>query len=680
MSSGSEPPDPDFLVLPYSVPFTIRYANKPLALNQPTPRQIDPARRARQLALAEAALVFLVFFLQGAYPVPEVNEPYYVGKAIHFWNPQWIPDDPFLNSADTHTTFYLSLGWLALILPPTFVAWGGRLITWALLAWSWMRLSKAVLPRRWMSIWTAALFVCLMEHAHMAGEWVVGGVEAKGFAYVLTFLGLEALALGRFQRVWPLLGAAAAFHVLVGGWAVVAAAMAWLMIGRDRPSFVSMIPSLALGALLSLPGLIPSLMLTWGTDPAIVQFANQIYVFERLGHHLDPAGFPPGFALRFIALSVVWAAMWYYGPRSPENNRLQAFVAGTLILSLIGVAIAVVFSNNPARAAGLLRFYWFRLSDVAVPMGVALAGPIFLVWISTRTKRQWRHDRRMLMFATGIVALAFVFVLTWFFDIVTAMAQYRLAWQASASLAAAILLVGLALIEKYVLPTRPLRQLLIAAIAALSVALLLLAPATHMAVSAVKRATPTIPRADRIWDYWAWADACRWIAESGEVPTGARFLTPLMGQTFKWYAQRSEVVSWKDIPQDAESMVQWWNHVLDIHRTEAQLAGRGWNNSLARLDARRLRYLGEKYDANYLITYRWPRKRNFRILYENRCYIVYRMDQPPVWRSLQGQPTDQPLSLFAPQTSVLSKNTKQPTPSSTPEASFDQPIDPSELP
>ena len=69
----------------------------------------------------------------------------------------------------------------------------------------------------------------------MAGEWVIGGVEAKGFAYVLVFLGLEALAANRWNRVWLLLGAASAFHVLVGGWAAVAAGLAWLLTGSDRP-------------------------------------------------------------------------------------------------------------------------------------------------------------------------------------------------------------------------------------------------------------------------------------------------------------------------------------------------------------------------------------------------------------------------------------------------------------
>ncbi|NLS91933.1 MAG: hypothetical protein GXX96_07100 [Planctomycetaceae bacterium] len=609
----------------------------------------DPLRPAKSTVVAEIALVFLVFFVHGAWPVPEVNEPYYIGKAIHFWNPQWIPDDPFLNSSDTHTTFYLSLGWLALFLPPTLIAWGGRLITWALLAWSWQRLSRAVLPRRWASVWTAALFVCLMEHGHMAGEWVIGGVEAKGFAYVLTFLGLETLARGRFNLVWPLLGAAAAFHVLVGGWAVAAAGVAWLLIGKDRPALLSMVPSLVLGLLLSLPGLIPSLALTRGTDPDAVAFANQIYVFQRLGHHLDPAGFPPGFALRFVLLSIAWAAMWYYGPRSSANNRIQAFVTGTLVLSLMGVAIAIIFAHDPARAAGLLRFYWFRLSDVAVPMGVALAGPVFLLWISQETKRSWPHDQRAAMIGSGVVVLGLVLVLTRLIVKVCTMAQYWLTWEAAAGVAAAVVVGGILYVEKRILPIRHLRQVRMAALGALSVALLLLAPAAYVTRAALARLTPVIPRADRVWDYWAWKDACLWIADSGEVPADARFLTPLMGQTFKWYAQRSEVISWKDVPQDAESIVRWWNCAVDIYKRDDVFSGRGLNDSLNRVDSRRLRYLGEKHGASYLITFRWPRKREFRVLYENRSYIVYRMDlppAPPAWLNPEDGSADEPPADF----------------------------------
>jgi hypothetical protein len=334
--------------------------------------------------LAEIALVFAVFFMEGASPVPDVNEPYYLGKAIHYWNPDWARGDFFLSSKDTHEVFYYTFGWASLWLPPPALAWFGRILTWGLLAWAWRRLSFALLPRRWCSILTAALLVCLIERCNMAGEWVVGGVEAKGFAFVLVFLGLEALVRGRWNRAWLLLGAASAFHVLVGGWSVVAAGLAWLMLGSDRPPLKRMWPAVLGGFLLSLPGLIPALSLNWGTDAETVRLANQIYVYRRLYHHLDPAQIPVPFIVRFVLLSTVWLLLSAFSLQqsafSVQHSAfriLRAFVAAAVAIALAGGAICWLSLYAEDLGATLLRFYWFRLADVAVPVGVALEGTAF---------------------------------------------------------------------------------------------------------------------------------------------------------------------------------------------------------------------------------------------------------------------------------------------------------------
>ncbi len=113
---------------------------------------------SRRQVLAEIVLIFAVFAIQGAWPVPDVNEPYYLGKAIHFWNPGWLRGDFFMDSPDTPKVFYFTFGWLSLWLPKTALAWTGRALSWALLAWAWRRLSFAVVPKAWWSVLTAALF------------------------------------------------------------------------------------------------------------------------------------------------------------------------------------------------------------------------------------------------------------------------------------------------------------------------------------------------------------------------------------------------------------------------------------------------------------------------------------------------------------------------------------------
>lgn len=514
------------------------------------------------LTAAEVVTVFGVFFIQGAWPVPDVNEPYYLGKAIDYWNPDWIPNDPFLDSADTHKVFYFAFGWLSMWLAPFWLAWVGRVLTWGLLAWAWRRMSFAFLPRPWLSVVTAALFVCLLDRYHLAGEWVVGGVEAKGFAFVLVFLGLEALMRDRWNRAWLLLGAASAFHVLVGGWSVVAAGIAWLLARPERPRLRSMLPALAGGFVLSLPGLLPSVTLDWGVDRATVARAREIYVFERLPHHLDPMQFPQSYVERFLLLCVVLLLLERIAPLDGPRRRLRGFVAGALALAGVGVAAGAVQYVSRSLAADLLRFYWFRLSDVAVPLGVSLVGVRCL--------------------AHGLE---------------TGRRGARWAWAA-----------------------------------ALGVAVL------HVGGAAARCAMPAVPRSDRlhnfaleshrVLDYLAWRRACEWIAESGAIPAGARFITPRMGQSFKWYAGRSEVATWKDIPQDARSIVVW-RETLDAIYASRTASGRlVWQDSPAALGVARLRWAGRRYEADYVLTLRWP-VLDLPVVHENDLYAVYRLDAEP---------------------------------------------------
>jgi hypothetical protein len=539
--------------------------------------------------LVEILLIFAVFAIQGAWPVPDVNEPYYLGKAIHYWNPAWLSGDFFMESPDTHKVFYFTFGWLSLWLSPVALAWTGRILTWLLLAWAWRRLSVAVAPRPWFSVLTAALFACLMDRCHMAGEWVIGGVEAKGFAYVLVFLGLESLLCNRWNRALLLLGAASAFHVLVGGWAVAATGIAWLWLkklrstttacgfasgattGRgfmtDTPPLRSLWPGILVGFLLALPGLAPSLMLDWGVDLQTSRQAHQIYVFERLPHHLVLTGIRPDFILRLSLLWLFWLLLGQWSRRSqgsqrgrhsclPEDqqerlSRLRAFVTGAVVITLIGVAIHALILIDRPLAADLLRYYWFRLTDVALPLGVALEGVALIAASPGNT------------------------------------ATSRRCWLALAIFAAAL----------------------------------------HLGYRTIDRIFPLPPRSHRIADFEAWDEACRWVADSGRIAPDARFLTPRLAQTFKWYSNRSDVATWKDVPQSAETIVQWWDRIGEIYATGLLPPEPRWYEPLAKRGDERLERLAAKYQADYLIVERTDRLLDLKLekVFGNRTYVIYRL-------------------------------------------------------
>jgi Domain of unknown function (DUF6798) len=509
----------------------------------------------------EVLLVLLVFFIQGAWPVPDTNEAHYLLKATSFWNPDFCQGDFFLESADAHLTFYLSFGWLTLFFSPEVVIWLGRIITWALLAWGWCRLSRAVLPVNWIAILTAAVWVALIDWFSMAGEWVVGGLEAKGIAYVFVFLGIEAIIRNRWNRVWIFFGAGAMFHVIVGGWAVVAGMVAWFILREESPPIRKMLPGLIAGGLLSLPGLLPVLALSRGVDPSLVDMANRVYVYLRLPHHLNFASFSSAFVFRFGILMLVWVFIrWMTSPKHPVW-RIHAFVTGTVLICMIGVIITYLTRLNPTVGAALLRFYWFRLADCMVPLGAALGGIALVVSLRHRVE------------------------------------LYR----------------GL-------------------------IALLIVAAGVHLFALGLNRVAPVPPRSYLMpwWNYRQWTDACQWIDRSGNIPEDARFMTPRFGADFKWYAHRSDLVNWKDVPQDPKSIALWWQQILLLHAYGMNESGPLWFDSLARQGTPRILWLADHFGADYLITATEPRL-PLPIEYENDGYIVYRLKKRPTKQSLPTQ-------------------------------------------
>ncbi len=320
----------------------------------------------------EIALVFVVFCLQGAWPVPDVNETVYPAQMKHAWNPAWAPHDLYLKSADAHGVVTWAVGWLSVLMPLPVFVWVGRVLTWWLLAWSWRRLSFALVPRPWWAVVSAGLFACLQERCQMAGEWVIGGLEAKGFAYVLVFLGLEMLVRNRWNTMLVSLGAAGALHVLVGGWSAVAAAVAWLAAGRERPRLGSLRWGLLGGFLLSLPSLWPALTLNSDATAEQMREANRIYVVERLPHHLSPQTFAAPLVFKMLLLCVAFVILWQTTPRDDAWRRLAGFVLGAVAIAAVGWLLSMVTRPFDALYAGVMRFYWFRLIDAVLPLGVAL--------------------------------------------------------------------------------------------------------------------------------------------------------------------------------------------------------------------------------------------------------------------------------------------------------------------
>ena len=333
--------------------------------------------------IGQIIAITAIFAAAGAWPVPDVNETVYLTKARHAADPLWCAGDFFLETPDAHGVFYLVMGPVAARLPLETAAWLCRIAGWLALAVGFRHLALPLVagPKQsaaqsaWACLAAAAIFSLALRHTTAAGEWVIGGCEAKVFAWALVFGGVGELVRGRFARAWCLLGGATACHPIVGGWAMVAATAvrltpAWPAeagsVTQRRALFVA-------GVLFAAAGIVPAVLLNAGIDPATRGEAARIYVVERLPHHLLVRSFATGFVARHVLAAIAWWLVSRLAASSPGRARLAAFTLFALGISLTGLVISAVEPWAPGLVYSLLRYYWFRLADVAVPLGLAIS-------------------------------------------------------------------------------------------------------------------------------------------------------------------------------------------------------------------------------------------------------------------------------------------------------------------
>jgi len=338
-------------------------------------------RRATGRAALELLGTLLLFAASAAWPVPDVNETVYLTKARHAVDPAWGRGDFYLESADGHAVFFRLLGPLTAALPLPTAAWVGRWLGWLAVAVGFHHAVGPLVPPGVWRLAAAALFALGLRQTAAAGEWVLGGCEAKVFAWAAVLAASGEFTRGRWGRSWVLAGGGTAIHPLVGGWAQIALlAAAWwcrmplLPRGGRRAAAACLAAGVALAAL----GVVPALSLTAGIAAAERAAAARIYVVDRLSHHLLPRTFADGLIARHVLAVFVWLLVRRVLPASGARDRSDTLTAIAVAIALAGAVISIFEPWAPAATYGLLRYYWFRLSDVFVPFSLATAAAAVL--------------------------------------------------------------------------------------------------------------------------------------------------------------------------------------------------------------------------------------------------------------------------------------------------------------
>lgn len=474
-----------------------------------TPRTGAPRRQPFVPCLG----VFVVWLAYSAVcrPVPAANEPHYLTKARHYWQPDWCAGDFFLESSNPHGFFYQTIGALTNWLTLAQSAWVGRVVVLGLLAWGWTRLLSRLSEHRGLPLLAAALFLVLQSLGNLSGEWLVGGVESKVPAYALAFLGWSFLIDNRAALSGVCLGLAVSWHPVVGGWCIIAAGMA-LLAGRIRRE--SHGPEQCLSGtkagwlglmalvLCAIPGIVPALETLSTADPQAAATADRYQVGTRLAHHLDPLAFPLSAYRYYALLMVLGLLLTRRTPSSPARLWFLRLVGAAVLIALAGVLIG--WGPRPLgempladMRIRLLKFYPFRLADLLVPMYVAVALGESIVgwWITRATPTEPSLGQ---------------------------LSESQQMW-------------GLGLIT----------------IVAMGLALWIPHPD--------KRSSRMSPAKEADW-----RAACDWIFR--ETPANSLLYAANEDWAVKWFCQRPEFVNYKDCPQDAAGILEWARRLKELNR------------------------------------------------------------------------------------------------------------------
>ena len=450
---------------------------------------------ARSPQIAGLWCSFLAYSLLRA-PIPAVNEPHYLVKARHYWRPEWCRGDLFLESSNPHLVFYQTVGWLTSVCSLETAALIGRILVLLVLAIGWDRLVSQLATGKWAALAAAWLFLLLQAFGNFAGEWLVGGVESKVIAYALVLWGCSELLGGRLRSGGALLGGAVSFHPVVG---------AWCLIGLVGACGLRWIANRRSGNSTDWSRSQPSL----GAFSAALLLAILCSLPGLIPALALLSGTDAAVSLRANIIQVgirldhhldpfmfPWSAYGYYG-----------------LLLLLWLILRRWSATGGARR-WLDAFTWVAVAIAAIGW-LSAAGPrpiTHLPWLEWRLKLL-----KLYPFRIADLVIPFTLAIT-----LTEWAVIRAGTSAWTS-----------------------RRMIVCSASIVVFAASLWIPTVDRNPS---RMSPQV-KAD-------WIATLDWI--EGATPTESLLWTPDEDWAVKWFSERPEYVNFKDCPQDAAGIVEWY--------------------------------------------------------------------------------------------------------------------------
>lgn len=330
------------------------------------------------LPIATLTLFFCLKFLF-VRNLGSVNELHHLPLSRHFVDPTWLAGDLYYSEPPGYRLlFQVIFGPLTTTVGFLATSIIGRILGYLAVAGGLWTLSRRLgirLPTLLLAI--GLLVYVRRPQGVMAGEWLLGGIEPKIFAYGAIFMALSVMLAGRYLWMTAWLGLAASFHALVGGWSSLAVLL-WLgwrrrEVLRDGRRWLAALPIYALTSIFALTAVLTQLLRPVAASDISPSY---IYAFLRNPHHVNPLAWPLEEWFYLLAYLLVFSGTALYVIRfAPQpdvritQNRADFFCFVLCTLILFGAGILVAPFDGQGQ---ILQYYPFRVGDLMLALGTAL--------------------------------------------------------------------------------------------------------------------------------------------------------------------------------------------------------------------------------------------------------------------------------------------------------------------
>ena len=314
------------------------------------------------LVASETLLVWLVITAQVfIFNKFSGNEIDVLPSARQILDYNWLPGDWYLNlDIGYRQLFSYLVGILVDQLGFLYGAYAGRIIAYLLLALALVVFFRAIRLR--FSLGLIVVFIFLADQSLIAGEWIVGGVDTKTFAYAFALFSFSSLIQKRYLAGFAFAGAALSFHVLVGIYALFCSGVAMLLTWNSwRIEWRTLLRQAWPFFITGIFGLLTILQQLLPQGDIDTDKAWQIYVELRVPHHVLPSAWNSNLLTLQIILAAGFFLAIYLVKKKAASKFTAAYALGSVCLFVFGLAIFAIGETN------LLRFYWFRYPDVMIP-------------------------------------------------------------------------------------------------------------------------------------------------------------------------------------------------------------------------------------------------------------------------------------------------------------------------